>query len=99
MGTMYRFWCPGCRYRAQVSGGDDAGLLVRTTTISCDDCHKLYDIETRKVVVTAQTRIDRSYPVQCPKDPRHTVHLWRHPGPCPRCGETMEQGEMVMLWD
>jgi hypothetical protein len=30
---------------------------------------------------------------------RHELVLWSHPGPCPRCGETMRRERETALWD
>ena len=35
MGTRREFACPGCGYRAVVSGGDDCGFFVATRTAVC----------------------------------------------------------------
>ena len=43
MGRTYQFECPKCEYRTRVSGGRDAGLLVKVQTIHCADCKALYD--------------------------------------------------------
>jgi hypothetical protein len=32
-------------------------------------------------------------------NPTHKVERWSHPGPCPRCGDTLEAGDCVILWD
>jgi len=32
---------------------------------------------------------------KCPKSGQHVWESWRHPGPCPKCGETMERGHWV----
>ena len=44
MGTSYQFICKHCDYEAIVSGGDDVGMMCRTTTISCRDCGSLFDV-------------------------------------------------------
>ena len=32
-------------------------------------------------------------------NPTHKVERWSHPGKCPRCGDTLEAGDCVLLWD
>lgn len=32
---------------------------------------------------------------KCPKSDQHQWESWRHPGPCPKCGVTMEKGDWV----
>lgn len=44
MGACYDFSCPNCGYSAQVSGGDDFGFHVVTTTIVCETCRELLDV-------------------------------------------------------
>ncbi len=46
MGSWTEFRCGSCGYEAMVSGRDDAGMLVNTTTILCEDCEELYDVVT-----------------------------------------------------
>lgn len=45
MGSHDQFTCTACDYSAEVSGGDDVGMMVLTTTIACETCKKLYDVE------------------------------------------------------
>ena len=100
MGACFEFRCPGCPYTAEVSGGPDCGFSVGTVTISCATCRKLRD-----AVITEDAWKDEPDPVpahpRCPSA-RTRVHrtvLWCDPGPCPRCGTTMEKGELRVLWD
>ena len=37
----------------------------------------------------------RALDPKCPRSEEHAWEPWRHPGPCPRCGETMEKGDWV----
>jgi predicted nucleic-acid-binding Zn-ribbon protein len=46
MGALAKFTCPGCGYAAEVSGGPDTGMLVRTQTMICLGCRELVDVET-----------------------------------------------------
>lgn len=39
------------------------------------------------------------FPLRCPRSGDHRVRPWSHPGPCPRCGETLARGEHVVEWD
>lgn len=95
MGTQFRYVCPGCGYSAKVSGGSDAGELSLTQTVHCADCGRLYDV----VVQDRLNHPGREHPLACPASARHIVRLWAYPGPCPKCGVTMERGEMTLLWD
>lgn len=113
MGTRYQFVCKHCNYEATVSGGDDVGMMCRTTTICCPDCGELFD------VVTSEKPWDESATMSddklvCPgvkpglttkrgvknrSKSTHRVQRWSFPGPCPKCGKAMSQGELVMMWD
>ncbi len=44
MGTRREFVCPGCGYRATVSGGDDCGFFVATRTVVCGRCATIADV-------------------------------------------------------
>ncbi|MBN1319662.1 MAG: hypothetical protein JXA87_02370 [Thermoleophilia bacterium] len=37
----------------------------------------------------------RKLDAKCPKSAEHAWESWRHPGPCPQCGKTMERGHWV----
>jgi hypothetical protein len=43
MGRSYLFECPKCGYKANVSGGPDAGFEFSVQTTACRDCRKLFD--------------------------------------------------------
>jgi hypothetical protein len=46
MGQTRSLRCSGCSYQANVSGGDDAGMVVTTTPVSCSTCRRLFDVVT-----------------------------------------------------
>lgn len=96
MGMWVTFECAHCHYRAQVSGRDDCGMVVDTTTILCVQCQELCD------VVTHSRETNRDKKVRCPKDAKHEVRRWVASDACPRCGELgmrqADDGEMT-LWD
>ncbi len=100
MGQRHELACPACGYSAVVSGGADVGEACRTVTITCATCRKLHD-----VVVSDEPWKEPPDPVpERPRCPRargrvHETALWNDPGPCPRCGITLERGEMIVLWD
>ncbi len=98
MGYLYSFKCQSCGYYAEVSGGDDVGMMASTTTINCGVCRELYDVV---VLSRSRARTPARKEPQCPKVNTHPVTVWKHPGPCPRCGETLDldpEGPVV-LWD
>jgi hypothetical protein len=96
MGETRGYICPSCRYAADVSGGDDAGMAVVTTTIACGECRALRDVVTGR----REQGFAPIAPV-CPRGRRHHVSPWRFPGPCPRCGTTMveDPDAAIALWD
>jgi len=97
MGTLYNFGCGSCDYRAEVSGGQGAGMAQLTATIVCEDCQELYD------VVTCEQPLNRAreheIPIHCPESAFHQVHLWTHPGSCPRCGASLRREREIAIWD
>lgn len=46
VGAWIEFRCATCGYEAMVSGKDDAGMKVSTTTVLCEECEELYDVVT-----------------------------------------------------
>ncbi len=93
MGSSSRFSCPACGYEALVSGGDDAGFSLLTTTVLCEECRELYDVE------TGSPHAGRTTEPACPVTAAHRVSRWEHPGPCPRCGGRMDLQGTEVLWD
>jgi hypothetical protein len=47
VGKTFQFECSQCQYRAQISGGADAGLDCDVQTVVCRDCRELFDVITR----------------------------------------------------
>jgi hypothetical protein len=44
MGRLFEFGCEQCGYQAEVSGGEDAGWLILTQTMTCLDCKRVVDV-------------------------------------------------------
>ncbi len=97
MGYLYSFKCQSCGYYAEVSGGDDAGMMIVTTTISCGVCRELYDVVVWRV---REQELGRMEP-QCPKSKAHPVTVWESSDPCPKCGEPLDYDPegITALWD
>lgn len=98
MGMMSRFHCEACGYEAEVSGGDDVGMDIATTTIVCLDCRALYDIVTSDSPWKPSLS-KREFRLECPKDAEHRCRKWEQGHKCPRCNGDMQSSGMVALWD
>ena len=44
MGRLSEFGCEQCGYQAEVSGGEDAGWLILTQTMTCLNCKRVVDV-------------------------------------------------------
>ena len=108
MGSLYRFICPGCGYEAEVAGGLDYGMECVVHTVSCPKCqqlsHALVSDRPGDLAVLLETDLKTGAlmprRIRCGLDGRHTAELWEHPGPCPRCGATLERSdEPTVMWD
>ena len=99
MGASYQFVCGSCGYEATVSGGDDFGFSVSTTTVLCEGCRELHDVVTARFPPYPHDPDFRQGEPACPRDETHVVRRWGRPGPCPRCGQRMGEGEAWLLWD
>lgn len=94
MGSYFAFHCHACGYaNATCCGGTEVGMAETLSTVLCATCKQLYDVP----VVDHSTFAE--VPIRCPKNKRHAVVLWTHPGPCPKCGTVLtNQGESAN-WD
>lgn len=101
MGVWYEYKCGSCGYRAEVSGGDDAGMVANTTTILCEECQELYDVVTFRrdgMTESDEASLGAVEPA-CPKSGRHASRRWKYPDACPKCGTEMSLGESIAIWD
>jgi len=96
MGARYTFRCTACGYTVEVGGGDDAGMITATTTITCSTCKRLSDIV---VGWHGEAEGRKAGKPRCPRSPRHPIEPWKTGGPCPVCGATMENQGLAALWD
>lgn len=105
MGTIFQFLCSGCGYEVEVSGGIDCGRKSVTVTILCPSCKELRDVcisnEPEKALLpdVSGIRPDYDYVLECKKCKGRSVTPWYTPGPCPKCGITMDCVEPVIDWD
>jgi hypothetical protein len=95
MGSRFHFWCRRCGFEANVSGGYDVGYSSGLHTYACRECGVLFDT----AVTDTPWEFDRRTTprkVACtraPEDDSHIAVIWRHPGPYPRCGETLDRAD------
>ena len=108
MGTALDYSCPECGYEVHsMISGYDVGMSSHAVGVSCANCKELHtaclpgkpwdaDMDAMRLQVEAGHLPTGA---RCPKSAKHHVEVWSHPGPCPRCGTTLSQGEGVMCWD
>jgi hypothetical protein len=106
MGGACDYTCRGCGYHVDfMVNGYDVGMGSHVHAVLCRDCRELrvsrleghpatMPIEPRQLA-EAISRLTLS----CPENPAHRVERWEHPGPCPRCGVTLQRGRNLILWD
>ncbi len=101
MGATFLYKCNQCSYEADVSGGEDCGMLTRTQTIVCHSCMELMDVATgpTELAVEAQEEKDRKDPLECNDCAGRNVSPVEKPLKCPKCNGEMAQGNMMTLWD
>ena len=97
MGTLHKFICDACGYNKVVSGEASKGLVKSVITIICDTCKELYDVELAddSDVFSPDWKPPTFF---CPKSKEHSVDIWKHPGPCPKCGNQMKKEPDVIEW-
>ncbi len=100
MGRLYEFGCEQCGYQAEVSGGEDAGCLVVTRTMTCLDCKRVVD------VVVGESHpgslgSDIDILGQCPRCRGRRSVPWGQSRVCPKCGGAMKKLDTgrVCYWD
>jgi hypothetical protein len=101
MGSRYLFTCPNCQYSAEVSGGEDYGFVAVVQTMICRDCQELVDVlvgQRGTVGPTGDPEYDKDLNL-CPQCRKENLRPWSTDRPCPRCGTSMDQEELRILWD
>jgi len=100
MGALNKYVCPARGYHAEVSGGEDCGFEAITTTILCNDCRKLYDIQIGYTEWSQTEPSERkTFKMRCPRRAKHQIREWVDGGPCPQCGTPMENKGASLIWD
>jgi Zn finger protein HypA/HybF involved in hydrogenase expression len=98
MGELFEFKCPGCGYRAAVSGGEDCGETAVTETMVCEKCRKLVDVWIGYAIPSPDNKPDKDMG-RCPRCHGDEVTPWGKKLLCPKCGKRMTKGRSVCLWD
>ena len=105
MGVIREFVCPGCGYGAMVAGSFSLLMSAVVRTVACATCGELMDVcshsgELGNFPPSDQHDLEvTSGPLVCETNDGHAVSPWEHPGPCPKCGTTMQLGEGMILAD
>jgi hypothetical protein len=98
MGEWFEFKCHGCGYRAEVSGGEDCGMIAVTETMVCENCQELVDVQVGYALPLYHGEWDKNM-TRCPVCHSDDVTPWEKGWPCPKCGKRMVKGGSVCLWD
>lgn len=104
MGQTYLFKCEKCRYKAEVSGGPDSGMLISTKTRVCPNCLRVVDVLTGVVggtTLTASKKLDLAKEKgRCPRCGNFKTLPWKGRA-CPKCGGKMKkEGDgPICMWD
>jgi len=101
MGETVTYRCDTCKYSAQVSGGPDVGMLVRTNTYMCSICKEIADVVTG--YCGDDVTPDDCGIGKCPIcDSSEHLKEWDNKTyPCPKCDGVMivpPDADMI-LWD
>ena len=100
MGTLKEFECPECGYTAEVSGGDDCGMIAMTKTMVCHTYRRLVDVldGIQPFCKDYDPKIKRDIG-RCPRCYGSDVEVWSSTWPCPKCRAEMNEGLVTLLWD
>lgn len=105
MGEWHNFHCPSCGYRKKrMDSGYQCGFVARAVGVSRADCRSLHSVGLPPVTYSADMEPVRSVKVgetppdvRCPRCHGTRVTVWEHPGPCPKCGTTLEREEEYVI--
>ena len=87
-----RYQCPKCEYEFNALAG--AGMMgIEYDIFVCRECAELCNVEVYDHIRERKIR------PQCSESKSHHVEAWSAPGPCPKCGATVEEGECFGCWD
>lgn len=100
MGTFKTFQCNKCGYSAHISGGHDAGMLIKTNTMLCEHCKEVVDVVTEYWTKIKPLNSDIGICPAC--DSGEYLKEWDNKKrPCPRCDGAMEEDleDWMTMWD
>jgi hypothetical protein len=99
MGAPVDYTCPACGYHVEhMVSGLEVGETSQVVGVSCEDCRALRvarvpgkptELSTRAAAAAVAAGHVPSG-ARCPHNAKHHVTLWTAPGPCPRCGTTLQ---------
>jgi ssDNA-binding Zn-finger/Zn-ribbon topoisomerase 1 len=92
MGATFEYRCGKCGYKVELSLGVGFAA-IESGAFACPECKELVSAPVKNLAT------ERKLKPRCPKSRDHKSEPWEAPGPCPKCGSTIEGGEMIGLWD
>jgi hypothetical protein len=98
MGLLFIHGCKQCGYSVDLNGGETCGEMSHTTTIVCDVCCELQDVQSVQIDGTNSEPF-QAVSLSCGIDRAHTVRIWESGDPCPKCGAGVERGSLTCVWD
>lgn len=97
MGELATYQCDKCNYSAQISGGPDMGMMVKTNTYVCQKCKEIVD------VITFNVDSEENNVGKCPScHSTEQLEVWdNRKCPCPKCNGKMKisPNGLSILWD
>ena len=100
MGVFKRYNCNKCGYSVNISGGPDAGALIKTNTMLCEHCKEVVDVVTEYWTHIKPFNSDLGKCPECDSD--EYLKEWSNKKrPCPRCNGVLEEDHeaWITMWD
>ena len=94
MGQNIEFICRSCSYTTMAARERDHGMMVSYEYVICRDCNSVVPI-----VVERRGGSDADCDGKCPNCSTSNFNAWMAEARCPRCAETMIEGEAILMWD